>query len=314
MVSKMKKALLPLLISIAMLASCNDKDVAELTQKLQTAEQTTAQLKADLEKSQTELQKVRAEIPALFVTPVVSFEKSEKVTFDPPKDNLQESRIEYLVQTVETNVDWLDKLLYRDLVDGLIGDSGEAFETSEKVKQIRQQENAKQQLIDLLSLRYNDELAMVRNGDVFAIDYKISLDFEGQRQNILSFVKETYTFSGGAHGMYWTNYINIDSSTKSVIKLSTLFTDENMKKAENSLWDQYRFSYGENSGNDTFTVRKDFFVSESFYFTNDGIVFVYPPYALGPYAQGQMTLALNWSELDGLINPDYRWNKQTLSK
>ena len=314
MVSKMKKALLPLLISIAMLASCNDKDVAELTQKLQTAEQTTAQLKADLEKSQTELQKVRAEIPALFVTPVVSFEKSEKVTFDPPKDNLQESRIEYLVQTVETNVDWLDKLLYRDLVDGLIGDSGEAFETSEKVKQIRQQENAKQQLIDLLSLRYNDELAMVRNGDVFAIDYKISLDFEGQRQNILSFVKEIYTFSGGAHGMYWTNYINIDSSTKSVIKLSTLFTDENMKKAENSLWDQYRFSYGENSDNDTFTVRKDFFVSESFYFTNDGIVFVYPPYALGPYAQGQMTLALNWSELDGLINPDYRWNKQTLSK
>ena len=300
----MKKALLPLLISIAMLASCNDKDVAELTQKLQTAEQTTAQLKADLEKSQTELQKVRAEIPALFVTPVVSFEKSEKVTFDPPKDNLQESRIEYLVQTVETNVDWLDKLLYRDLVDGLIGDSGEAFETSEKVKQIRQQENAKQQLIDLLSLRYNDELAMVRNGDVFAIDYKISLDFEGQRQNILSFVKETYTFSGGAHGMYWTNYINIDSSTKSVIKLSTLFTDENMKKAENSLWDQYRFSYGENSDNDTFTVRKDFFVSESFYFTNDGIVFVYPPYALGPYAQGQMTLALNGSELDGLINPD----------
>ena len=93
----MKKALLPLLISIAMLASCNDKDVAELTQKLQTAEQTTAQLKADLEKSQTELEKVRAEIPALFVTPVVSFEKSEKVTFDPPKDNLQESRIEYLV-------------------------------------------------------------------------------------------------------------------------------------------------------------------------------------------------------------------------
>ena len=161
----------------------------------------------------------------------------------------------------------------------------------------------------MLALRYNDELSIVRNGEVFAIDYKISLDFEGQRQNILSFVKETYIFSGGAHGMYWTNYINIDSNTKSVIKLSTLFTDENMKKAENSLWDQYRFSYGENSGNDTFTVRKDFFVSESFYFTNDGIVFVYPPYALGPYAQGQMTLALNWSELDGLINPDYRWNK-----
>lgn len=305
----MRKALLPLLISVVMLASCNDKEVAELTQKLQTAEQTTAQLKADLEKSQTELEKVRAEIPALFVKPVVSFEKSEKVTFDPPKDNLQESRIEYLVQTVETNVDWLDKLLYRDLVDGLIGDSGETFEASEKVKQIRQQENAKQQLIDLLALRYNDELSIVRNGEVFAIDYKISLDFEGQRQNILSFVKETYIFSGGAHGMYWTNYINIDSNTKSVIKLSTLFTDENMKKAENSLWDQYRFSYGENSDNDTFTLRKDFFVSESFYFTNDGIVFVYPPYALGPYAQGQMTLALNWSELDGLINPDYRWNK-----
>ena len=305
----MRKALLPLLISVVMLASCNDKEVAELTQKLQTAEQTTAQLKADLEKSQTELEKVRAEIPALFVKPVVSFEKIEKVTFDPPKDNLQESRIEYLVQTVETNVDWLDKLLYRDLVDGLIGDSGETFEASEKVKQIRQQENAKQQLIDLLALRYNDELSIVRNGEVFAIDYKISLDFEGQRQNILSFVKETYIFSGGAHGMYWTNYINIDSNTKSVIKLSTLFTDENMKKAENSLWDQYRFSYGENSDNDTFTLRKDFFVSESFYFTNDGIVFVYPPYALGPYAQGQMTLALNWSELDGLINPDYRWNK-----
>jgi len=262
----MRKALLPLLISVVMLASCNDKEVAELTQKLQTAEQTTAQLKADLEKSQTELEKARAEIPALFVKPVECFKKSEKVTFDPPKDNLQESRIEYLVQTVETNVDWLDKLLYRDLVDGLIGDSGETFEASEKVKQIRQQENAKQQLIDLLALRYNDELSIVRNGEVFAIDYKISLDFEGQRQNILSFVKETYIFSGGAHGMYWTNYINIDSNTKSVIKLSTLFTDENMKKVENSLWDQYRFSYGENSGNDTFTLRKDFFVSESFYF------------------------------------------------
>lgn len=338
----MKKSLLAILITSALLLSgCQEK---ELKTKLEYAERDITHLKMDLERSQTEmkkakeglentqnelntaqenlnevkaqlqasqeeLSKIQGKIPSLEVKPVSVFAQHEKFERDPNTENnngINESGITYMLTTVETGFPWLDALLYKlTLGEFKIEDN------PEKEAQIKAIENSKEQLLALWQHWYETDLQSVKNFEIRDNSYIKSIQYIGQRGKVLTFSESVYTYEGGAHGMHGTRYFNIDSEKQERIELSNLFSEEKLALLKDALWASYETHYGVKDGDNilTFADKERFYTSKEFYFTPNGMHFVYPPYELGPYAAGEIQLNLPWDQLEDLINSEYNWAK-----
>jgi len=306
----MKKSLITLIIvSTLMLSACEDKNMQT---KLQAAEQTISQLNADLEKSQSELKaiqqganKYQTEIPTLNVKPVTLFEKKQEFKRDPKtvkeEYDITDSYIDYHLSTVETGYVWLDDLLYNEMI------GQPELEDQQKLQEINAISSAKQRLLKLFDSYYQEGLISSQSFESIGNELSISMNYVGQRQNILTFYQTTYFFSGGAHGNGWTHYINIDSNKKSMISLDDLVAKQHQAKLQELLWESY-IEHNQTSDESSFyTNKQDFYVSTEFYFTPEGVSFVYPPYAIGPFAEGEITLQVYWQQLEDIVNPSYLW-------
>ncbi|MFZ7157555.1 RsiV family protein [Avibacterium gallinarum] len=86
--------------------------------------------------------------------------------------------------------------------------------------------------------------------------------------------------------------------------LEKLVSQENQPKLRNVLWKVHTQDLEQ--GEAPFTSLEDFYISPEFYFDQEGIHFVYPPYELNSYAEGERTLDLYWGQTEiELLNPEY---------
>lgn len=270
----MKRHILAMMIAASFaLAGCEDKQTQA---KLQSAEQSLVQLKAVLEKSQEELKsaqdelnQLKANVPSLNVKSVTLFEQGSHV-----------------LNGLETGYDWLDNLLYQQLVGKI-----SLPDNPEKENQIKALATNKEKLIALIQHNYQSAVEGPS-------EFQLNLQYLGQRNNVISFVASYDTYSGGAHGMHWSKYIHVDSDSKTVIGLEDLVSKEAQRKLKKALWESYK---------EYRMPLNDFDISPDFYFSHEGIKFVYPPYAIGSYAEGEITLTLYWWEAKDLINKKYLW-------
>lgn len=257
----MKKTLLAALIgSAVLLSACQDKDAQA---KIEQLNQTVAQLTAE----NTQLKNTPA---ALFPEKLVIFDKTETVTYPADKENeLEESQgeIKFHFSTLKTNINWLDKLLLEWSI------SGNTTENLEK-----NFNNTKKEMLEY-RLGSSEQTA--------------SLNFIGQKERLATFSRYDYTYAGGAHGMFSESYFIVDLLDHKVLTLQDFFSDKN--KLENILWETYV-----NSNATPFINKSDFYVSNDFYFASDGVHFVYPPYAIGPFVEGIMEIKLPWFEVSRL--------------
>ena len=129
----MKKTFISALILTALFTAtgCEDKEAkATIAQQTQTIAQLTAentQLKAEKEKAE----KI---IPAIFAEKDVIFEKVEKIKYSKSQERLfssDEVEIDISLLGLKTNIDWLDELLWTELVKNEFGE--DAPKTREQV-------------------------------------------------------------------------------------------------------------------------------------------------------------------------------------
>ncbi|MDD0823425.1 DUF3298 domain-containing protein [Mannheimia sp. AT1] len=315
----MKKSLLALLVvaSIA-ITGCEDQ---ENTQKLQNAEKTITQLgnelkavKLDLEKQsaelttladlkaenealKSELDKAKQAVP-LQVEMVKLFDKQEIIKHEvDPNDEFgrEESEIASMVVIPRTNLAWLNSLLIK-----------EAYSVPEEQKNVSQEFTEKAFRTHRENV-YQMMIENVKEEPVIGYEDSISSQFIGQRNNIATFTMQFYTYGGGAHGLHYTQYINVNLDKEVLIDLNELISPQNQEKLKAILWKNYRMNrLGENGKYNGFAKKEDFRLSPEFYFSLSGITFVYPPYELGPYAEGDVEVEAGWFEVNQLLNPDYQ--------
>lgn len=321
----MKKSLLSLLVSsIFVLSACNEQETQALTQKLKEAEQTITQLKADVEKSQqalnaykaetetklAEAEKAKLNVPYLKVDIESLFKKSETIKL---KNNefRDEVMIDYFVSIPKTQFDWLDNLVIRQILNNYNFDmtKDEANDLhNRKIDVNKVTGSEREELLKWIEKSYAEDLEAIKDG--FNIDQTIRTSYLGQRENIVTFSQLFYSYAGGAHGMFGTNYINIDVNTQRIITLNTLVTKANQDKLKELLWQQYEYrnqalsTHGE--AVEPFTSKKDFGVVDNFYFGDDGVTFVFPVYAIGAYAEGEIELTVSWDAINPILNEQYQ--------
>lgn len=316
----MKKSLLTLSIFVALFSTgCEDK---VSSQKLLEAEKAIVQLGNQLEREQREVVKLQNELvalktelntalsrlPVLNVEIVSLFNKSEMISFPKdPKDEYapESSRVELSVSIAKTGVAWLDQLLLKEVEIRLNNTA------HNPVLRTADMDTSKSLTLDnltqVLSGMYEAMLAEVKENKEIGLTQEVQSRYLGQRNNIASFSILSHVYSGGAHGMYSTDYLNIDTDKRAVITLNDFIAPNNQESVKSKLWERYAEERRDDNGEfNGFGDKNTFRLSENFYFTPHGVSFVYPPYELGPFAEGEVEVMLEWYEINSLLQPSYR--------
>lgn len=302
----MKKSLLALLVVTTFtLSACDNKalqeKVSQAETKIQQLETELKTVQTALTEKQTEFDKLSAEaeqakkvFPALQVKIETLFDKKETLKFEKdPQDEFarEESGVSVFATTANTGVTWLDKLLVQYMI------------SSEDKPVVGSKENAHK----YFNRQFTDFIATAKEERPIAFSLSVETRYLGQRNNIVSFIQYYDEYYGGAHGIYSSHFLNIDINKQAIISLDNLVKPEYKKQLKELLWQTYLMNNTDDSGKYVgFADPKEFEIADNFYFTDTGVTFVYPVYALGAFAEGEIELEANWFEINQWLNPEYQ--------
>ena len=289
----MKKTFISALILTALftVTGCEDKEAkATIAQQTQTIAQLTAentQLKAEKEKAE----KV---IPAIFAEKDVIFEKVEKIKYTKSQERLfssDEVEIDISLLGLKTNIDWLDELLWTELVKNEFGENAP---------------KTRDQMLSKYKTIWNDVKESLEKEPELGFSSNTWMMFVGQKEKLATFAIRYYSYTGGAHGLGGSEYLTIDMTTHKVLTLSDIIEQKKLPEVKELLWSFYT-DYGRIKDEEAFTKKTDFDVSKNFYLAHDGIHFIYHEYEIASYAAGEQDLVIPWVWLqrENLLTSDF---------
>ena len=289
----MKKTFISALILTALftVTGCEDKEAkATIAQQTQTIAQLTAentQLKAEKEKAE----KV---IPAIFAEKDVIFEKVEKIKYSKSQERLfssDEVEIDISLLGLKTNIDWLDELLWTELVKNEFGENAP---------------KTRDQMLSKYKTIWNDVKESLEKEPELGFSRNTWMMFVGQKEKLATFAIRYYSYTGGAHGLGGSEYLTIDMTTHKVLTLSDIIEQKKLPEVKELLWSFYT-DYGRIKDEEAFTKKTDFDVSKNFYLAHDGIHFIYHEYEIASYAAGEQDLVIPWVWLqrENLLTSDF---------
>jgi hypothetical protein len=125
---------------------------------------------------------------------------------------------------------------------------------------------------------------------------------------IVSLSFQTYSYTGGAHGLSNTSLMVFDLRTDKVLTMADLFKPgyEPMlqRVLERHLREAYDLPAGAPlNGNNGILFDKHLSLTRNFYLTGKGIGFIYNPYEVAPYVVGQIELYVPFAELVPVLKP-----------
>ena len=281
----MKKTLVAALISsVILITGCQDKDTEA---KIKQLNQTVAQLSDENTKLKEQIEKT---VPAIFVENDEIFNQSEIIKHPKSKEDYQpeETKIEYSISTIKTNIDWLNDLLWKKLTE------------NEEMKNI-----SREQFVARYQTAFEEDKKEVKETPSFGISHSMWTDFIAQKEKLATFAISFYDYEGGAHGVEGNRYFTIDLTTRHILTLNDLFNEKDLPKVKTLLWEQYNNSNKEYEpviGVDSFNL------SNNIYLDSRGVHFIYDVYEIAPYTAGEQDLLLYFWQLEELFRPEFKRN------
>ncbi len=115
-----------------------------------------------------------------------------------------------------------------------------------------------------------------------------------------------YSYLGGAHPNSYQTYLNFNRKTGELIQLEDITLDQ--EAVLNVAEQQFRTTYNL-SPEDPLTkaglFENELVLPKNFAITNKGLIFLYNPYEIGPYAAGYYEFTIPWESLAGLVKRNY---------
>jgi hypothetical protein len=147
----------------------------------------------------------------------------------------------------------------------------------------------------------------------YSKNMKGSLQYENTHYLVYRVYYDEYT--GGAHGIYMTTFLNMDLQTLRPIRLDDLFMDDYKEPLTNMLWAQLLTKNGIKSRQEAeelgYTTTGTLEPTENFYLDETGITFYYNVYEITPYSMGPVSITLPYKEMSPLMKADvltkYGW-------
>lgn len=205
-----------------------------------------------------------------------------------------------------TNIDWLDRLLLNEQGDDAPNNMSTSTQEALLKQHLQKRISSDLDEFKAMAAEQDEENFFMPHGMI----YQDSMTYLGQRGNIAMFEQSSYSYSGGAHGIFYTNLINIDLAAKKRLTLDDLLVAGQKEALFKLLLGSYQEEYSDYAEDSFFlpsdtASRQEALLSNNFSFTRNGILFSYPLYLLAPYAAGEPTLELSYNELVGIIKDAY---------
>ncbi len=138
-------------------------------------------------------------------------------------------------------------------------------------------------------------------------DNKLMIVFQSTK--ILTLALLNYSYSGGAHGNYGTSYHSLDLTSNKQLTLENVITADGKKQLSRLLEKYFRKTYLLKN-TDPLTegglFENKIEPNENFFVTSKGIGFNYVPYEIGPYAMGEISVFIPFSELNNYLQPSFK--------
>jgi hypothetical protein len=116
-----------------------------------------------------------------------------------------------------------------------------------------------------------------------------------------------YVYSGGAHGNYGSGFYNYDVANQKVLKLNDILTADSTtlnKIALKFFRSQYNIKNNEPLSKVTFEDTLS--LNDNFYINSKGISFLFNPYEIASYAQGQLEVFIPFEAVKNYLKPEFK--------
>ena len=115
-------------------------------------------------------------------------------------------------------------------------------------------------------------------------------------------------FTGGAHGIYMSTFLNMDLRTLSPIRLDDIFVGDYKEALTDLLWNQLmadnQVTTRQEAEEMGYASTGDLEPTENFYLGKYGITFYYNIYEIAPYVMGPVEITLPYEMMSHLLSDD----------
>lgn len=211
------------------------------------------------------------------------------------RENCPKIEVKYL----KTNHVWIN-----DIVNARINNLVVNSKPSESapIKSKSNQADVKAAIDDFTASQFAD----LPEDSAFVYNLMITPEYLGHVNNFELFEISSYVFTGGAHGMPFSEYLIFDQSSKKQIQLADMLQKGKESRFEALAYDAYK-KWISTVADDVGSYEKSwpFTLSDNVTLTDKGIDIRYQHYSIGPYAYGMPVLSIPYSKLDNIIKPHF---------
>ncbi|MEO7121338.1 MAG: DUF3298 domain-containing protein, partial [Ginsengibacter sp.] len=141
-------------------------------------------------------------------------------------------------------------------------------------------------------------------------DEETSVKVMYENKYYITLAEFNYSFTGGAHGNYGTTLVTINKKNNRTMKLSDVLNAKGILRISAYLDKAARLQYGVKNNKpldqNSFFVKK-IIPSKNIYITSTGIGFLYGPYELRSFADGEVNLLVPFKELISYLQPSFKY-------
>lgn len=142
----------------------------------------------------------------------------------------------------------------------------------------------------------------------YSYEQELKGSIETYKGMLLSYRTYKNEYSGGPHGMYTTEFTNLNLSTLQPILLDELFVEEYQETLTELLWYQLALDNGVETRDELeemgYATTGELAPTENFYINEEGITFYYNVYEIAPYSMGPTQITLSYDMLEYILNYD----------
>lgn len=126
------------------------------------------------------------------------------------------------------------------------------------------------------------------------------------KNNLLVYRIDFNEYTGGAHGMYASSFINFDLNDMHQITLDEIFIGEYQDILSDLLWNQLMVDHKAKTRTELedrgYGSTGDLIPTENFFLNNEGITFYYNVYEFTPYVMGPVEITLPYIAMEHILS------------
>ena len=156
---------------------------------------------------------------------------------------------------------------------------------------------------------YNQDRADESKRSWYEYHYVITSETQGGREETTVYIAEIDYYEGGAHGINQRQIFNFINNTGVLIGLEDIFVpgyeDQLNEILLQALCEKVGVEDIHRLHENGYLYSMDMFPAKNFILNNETITFIYNPYEIAPYEKGAIELAINYSQIDDILNKTF---------